>query len=78
MDLHMANIEKKQREYRDGTDKKKRKKTKSKKLYAAEHGNEVLEAQPVSTAIAVPTEPEEPDEDGLAEARSIFLEDKRP
>ncbi|CAL8468347.1 g7887 [Coccomyxa elongata] len=74
----MANIEKKQRENRDGTDKKKRKKTKLKTLYAAEHGNEILEAQPASTIIAVSTEPEEPDEDGLAEPRSIFLDDKRP
>lgn len=74
----MANIEKKQREHRDGTDKKKRKKTKLKKLYPAEHGNEVLDAQPASTVFAVPSEPEAPDDDGLAEPRSIFLEDKRP
>lgn len=74
----MASIEQKQRENRDGTDKKKRKKNKLKKLYAAEHGEELLEAQPAPTVVAVPTEPKASEEDGLAEPRSIFLEDKRP
>ncbi|BDA43702.1 hypothetical protein COCOBI_04-7170 [Coccomyxa sp. Obi] len=74
----MANIEKKQREYKDGRDKKKKKKTKLKQLYTAEDENEVLEAQPASTVIAVPSEPEAPEEDDPANPRSIFLEDKRP